>query len=72
MKVVDDFLSKVDLASTQKTVETINANHIQMTKYSNRDNPGYQVVSDAFKVFIGRQLKAKKVEPTKISLSSCM
>ena len=72
MKVVDDFSSKVDLASVQETVETIDANHMQMTKYSSRDDSGYRAVSGVLKAFIERQLKAQKVLLTKAPLLSCM
>ncbi|MCJ1271083.1 hypothetical protein MMC22_010982 [Lobaria immixta] len=50
--VVDDFSPKVDLLSAQETVETIDANHMQMTKYGSKDDPGYRAVSGVLKAFI--------------------
>ena len=72
MKVVDDFSSKVDLPSAQETVETIDANHMQMTKYNSKDDSGYRAVSGVLKAFIERLPKALEGVPVEVPLSSCM
>lgn len=71
MKVVDDFSSKVDLASEQETVETIDANHMQMTKYCSKDDSGYMMVLGVLKRFIAR-LNAPGAASTEIISTSCM
>ena len=68
MKVVDDFSSKVDLPSAQETVETIDANHTQMTKYNSKDDSAYRAVSGVLKAFIGGLLKAQEVVPREAPL----
>ena len=52
VKIVDDFSPKVNLLSAQETVETIDANHMQMTKYGSKDDPGYRAVAGVLKAFI--------------------
>ena len=69
--MVDDFSSKVDLPSEQETVETIDANHMQMTKFSSRDDSGYRAVSGVLKTFIERHLNAQEAVSTEVLLPSC-
>lgn len=70
--MVDDLSSKVDLPSAQETVETIDANHMQMTKYNSKDDPGYRDVSKVLGSFIERQLKVKQVASSEVLSPSCM
>ncbi|KAL3962842.1 hypothetical protein ACCO45_004365 [Purpureocillium lilacinum] len=48
-KVVDDFSSKLDLPRELETVESINANHRQMTKCGNRSDPQYRAILGVLK-----------------------
>ena len=66
--MVDDFSSKVDLPSARETVETIDANHTQMTKYNSRDHPGYRAVSGVIRAYIGQLLKAQEIVLAEVSL----
>ncbi|KAJ8058483.1 hypothetical protein OCU04_012671 [Sclerotinia nivalis] len=43
-KVVNDFSSKLDLLQTLETVESIDANHIEMTRCSNRAESQYRAI----------------------------
>lgn len=70
MKVVDDFSSKINLSPAQETVETIDANHMQMTKYSGKDESGYRAISGVLKAFIGHTLKAQEKAPAELPLPS--
>lgn len=72
MKAADDFSSKINLPSAQETVETIDANHMQTTKYGSKDDAGYQAVSGILKAFIKWLLKAQEVMLVEVILSSCM
>ncbi|KAL7928816.1 hypothetical protein V8C35DRAFT_332512 [Trichoderma chlorosporum] len=48
-KVVDDFSSKVDLSSALETVESIDADHRQMVKCTNRDDVRYRTILSVLK-----------------------
>ncbi|KAF2010990.1 hypothetical protein BU24DRAFT_377777, partial [Aaosphaeria arxii CBS 175.79] len=48
-KVVDDFSSKLDLPLALEIVESIDANHIQMVRYSSRDDLGYRAIFGVLK-----------------------
>lgn len=69
---MDDFSSNVDLPSTQETVETIDANHTQMTKYNSKDDSGYRAVLGVLKAFIGRLSRAPEGVPAEVPVLSCM
>ncbi|TEY29165.1 hypothetical protein BOTCAL_0965g00010 [Botryotinia calthae] len=43
-KVVNDFSSKLDLPQTLETVESIDANHMEMARCSNRAEPQYRAI----------------------------
>ncbi|KAF4461891.1 kinesin light chain [Fusarium albosuccineum] len=57
-KVVDDFSSKFDLPPAIETVETIDANHSQMTKFADKSDAGYCDISGVLKGFIRSNLGA--------------
>ena len=71
MKVVDDFSSKVDLPATLETVETIDANHMQMAKYRSKDDSGYRAISGVLKGFVRKELKQANITYTSIVATSC-
>ncbi|KAL1637086.1 hypothetical protein SLS56_000742 [Neofusicoccum ribis] len=50
-KVVSDFSSRLDLPKELETVETIDADHIRMTKYETREDAGYYAVSGVIRKF---------------------
>jgi hypothetical protein len=56
IKVVDDFSSKLDLPIELETVESIDANHMQMAKYSSRNDHGYRAIHGVLKRFIQKEL----------------
>ncbi|THW77844.1 hypothetical protein D6D18_09847, partial [Aureobasidium pullulans] len=60
-KVVDDFSSKLELPL--ETVESIDANHMQMARYSSRDDEGYRAISGVLKVIVRQELENRKVTP---------
>ncbi|KAI8651259.1 NB-ARC domain-containing protein [Fusarium keratoplasticum] len=51
-KVVDDFSSKFDLPPTIQTVESIDADHSRMAKFSDKDDPGYCAVLGVLRQFV--------------------
>ena len=52
VQVVDDFSSKLDLPRSLETVESIDANHRQMARCSDRSDPHYRAISGVLKQFI--------------------
>jgi hypothetical protein len=61
--VVDDFSSKLDLPRELETVESIDANHSQMTKFCNEDDSGYRAISAVIKSFIRKDLANQESLP---------
>ena len=61
--MVDDFSSKLDLPRELETVESIDANHMQMARYSSRDDQGYRAVSGVLKAFVRQELGSQQVPP---------
>ncbi|KFY77721.1 hypothetical protein V498_09277 [Pseudogymnoascus sp. VKM F-4517 (FW-2822)] len=59
-KVVDNFSSKLDLAREQETVETIDANHMEMARCSSRDDACYRQICGVLKQFIRTGLSNKE------------
>ncbi|KAJ6263594.1 hypothetical protein Dda_2162 [Drechslerella dactyloides] len=55
-KVVDNFSSKLDLAVEQETVETIDANHMEMVRCCSRDDERYRQIYGILKQFIKTEL----------------
>lgn len=45
MKVLDDSSSKPDLPCTLETVESIDVNHMQIARYSSKDDQGYRSIA---------------------------
>ena len=52
VQVVDDFSSKLDLPRSLETVESIDANHMQMARCSDRLDPRYRAISGVLKQFM--------------------
>jgi len=50
--VVDDFSSKLDLPEALETVETINANHMQMARCSDKSDEHYRAILGILKRFV--------------------
>ncbi|KFY90176.1 hypothetical protein V498_06140, partial [Pseudogymnoascus sp. VKM F-4517 (FW-2822)] len=59
-KVVDNFSSKLDLAREQETVETIDANHMEMARCSSRDDTCYRQICGVLKQFIRTRLSSRE------------
>lgn len=60
-QVVDDFSSKVDFAREIETVESIDADHRQMVKCTDRDDPRYRAILGVLKRFM--RLKSPEIMP---------
>lgn len=56
--MVDDFSSKLDLPRALETVESIDANHMQMARYSSRDDQGYRAISGVLKAYARQELES--------------
>jgi hypothetical protein len=55
--VVDDFSSKLDLPRALETIESIDADHMQMVRYSSRGDEGYRAIFSIFKGYISNELE---------------
>ncbi|KAI4940646.1 hypothetical protein J4E91_011283 [Alternaria rosae] len=66
-KVVDDFSSKLDLPRELETVESIDANHMQMARYSSRDDQGYRAISGVLKAFVRQELERRQTPPAVVA-----
>ena len=60
---MDDFSSKLDLPREIETVEGIDANHMQMARYSSRDDQGYRAISGILKAFVRKGLENQQTPP---------
>jgi hypothetical protein len=69
--VVDDYSSKLDLPKELETVESMDANHVQMTKYCNKDDAGYRAILGVLKSFMRRELNKKAVPYLQTTTPSC-
>ncbi|KUJ20834.1 uncharacterized protein LY89DRAFT_682496 [Mollisia scopiformis] len=69
-KVVDNFSSKLDLAREQETVETIDANHMEMARCSSRDDARYRQICGVLKQFIRTELSNRVTNLANITDSS--
>lgn len=69
---MDDFSSKLDLARTQETVESIDANHMEIARCGSRGDPRYRQISGVLKQFIRVTLAQKKIELVERVEPSCM
>jgi hypothetical protein len=61
---VDDFSSKLDLPRVLETVESIDANHMQMARYSSKDDQGYRAISGILNAFVQQELGGQQIPPT--------
>jgi hypothetical protein len=52
MQVVDDFSSKLDLPRAIETVESIDADHMQMARCGSRDDARYRAIVGVLKKFV--------------------
>ena len=52
MQVVDDFSSKLDLAREIETVESIDANHMQMARCSSTSDTNYRQILGVVKQYL--------------------
>jgi hypothetical protein len=68
---VEDFSSKLDLPRALETVESIDANHMQMARYSSKDDQGYRAISSVLKSFIRQELESIRIPPTNATDVSC-
>ena len=68
---MDDFSSKLDLPRTIETVESIDANHMQMTKYGSKDDQGYRAIFGTFKSFMRQELESSKIPATNVAEVPC-
>jgi hypothetical protein len=68
---VDNFSSKLDLARAQETVETIDANHMEMARCSSRDDVRYRQIYGVLKQFIRTELSNGKTERDVDAQGSC-
>jgi hypothetical protein len=57
---VDKFSSKLDLAREQETVETIDANHMEMARCTSRDDARYRQICGVLKKFIRTELPKRE------------
>lgn len=55
--MVDNFSSKLDLPREFETVESIDANHMQMARCISRDDQVYRAVSGVLKAYVKQELK---------------
>lgn len=61
--MVDDFSSKLALPKTLETVETINANHMQMARCSDKSEENYRAIVGVLKKFV-RDQADDNIEPS--------
>jgi hypothetical protein len=52
LQVVDDFSSKLDLPRAIETVESVDADHMQMARCRSRDDAQYRAVMGVLKRFV--------------------
>ena len=57
---MNDFSSKLDLPLALETVESIDANHMQMTRCSSRDDQGYRAISGVLKAYVRQELDSQR------------
>jgi len=68
---VDDFSSKLDLPRMIETVESIDANHMQMTKYGSKDDQGYRAIFGTIKSFMRQGMESGKILATSATEVPC-
>jgi tetratricopeptide (TPR) repeat protein len=65
-QVVDDFSSKLDLPRALETVESIDANHMEMARCRNRADPRYRAILGVLKQFMSSQVSDAGIRPQDI------
>ncbi|KAI9666295.1 MAG: hypothetical protein M1821_004230 [Bathelium mastoideum] len=65
-KVVDDFSSKLDLPNPLEIVESIDANHMQMARYSSNEDEGYIAVSGILREFVRQESGSQQTSPANV------
>jgi hypothetical protein len=66
MQVVDDFSSKLDLAQSIETVQSIDANHMQMARCTSRNDPRYRSISTVLRRAVQKTLQEQADETRKL------
>jgi hypothetical protein len=64
--VVEDFSSKLDLPRALETVESIDANHMQMVRYNSKDDQGYRAILGILNGFIRQGLESQHILPAQV------
>jgi hypothetical protein len=68
---VDDFSSKLDLPRALETVESIDANHMQMARYTSKTDEGYRAVCGVLKAFVQQELENHQTPLTIVADAIC-
>jgi hypothetical protein len=68
---VDDFSSKLDLPKKLETVESIDANHMEMARCYNKDDSRYRAISGVLKRFIRKELGGRETSSANATGASC-
>jgi pimeloyl-ACP methyl ester carboxylesterase len=68
-KIVEDFSSKLGISQALETVESIDADHRQMTKFTNKDDAGYRAISRVLKQHL-RSLSEQSLPGPPVSSST--
>jgi tetratricopeptide (TPR) repeat protein len=68
-KIVEDFSSKLGISQALETVESIDADHRQMTKFTNKDDAGYRAISRVLKQHL-RSLSEQSLPEPPVSSST--
>ena len=66
--------SKLDLPREIETVESIDANHMQMARFSSKEDQGYRAISGVLAVFVRQKLETlQQPEPVAVDAdTACM
>lgn len=59
-QVVNDFSSKLDLPRSLETIESLDANHMEMARCKSKSDPQYRAISGVLKGFVRGALADKK------------
>ncbi|OBT57821.1 hypothetical protein VE04_01878 [Pseudogymnoascus sp. 24MN13] len=62
-KVVDDYSSKIDLPQALETVESIDANHMEMARCHDRADPRYRAILGVLKLFMRTKVTCVSSRP---------
>jgi hypothetical protein len=64
LQVVENFSSKLELPLEES--ESIDADHMQMARYSSKDDQGYRDIRDILKRFIGQEIESQQKASTRV------